>query len=212
LATAAVLAIGAAASADAASERIQLAQQKSAPESQAESKSMSGPKASGSVKAGAEKAGSDVKVRAKVGTRSGTSRTVVRERDSGPDVVVRRSRSRHVIETEGRPSKVTVVKKKKKFAKRKKRARVVAAEPASRTVIIKKRRPGVIVGGETRTTRTTIRGERSGVNVRARTGGSVNVRTRNEGSATTGAGGSERRSQSKPTQSKPSGQSGSSSY
>ena len=150
-------------------------------------------------------------------------RTVVRERDSGPNIAIKRSRTR-VVATEDRPSKVTVLKKKKKFAKKKKkRVRVVADEPESSAVIVrKKRRHGVIVGGETRTTRTTIRGERSsGVNVRAKTGTSVKARTstegsakggsRGEGSVTTGAGGSRgSRSEGKPSQGKPSTQGGAS--
>ncbi len=203
LVTAAALGIGAAASAYAASDRIQLAQDQSAPAGQRQStgatqsttsggemKARGGGDARGGMKAGdGGSARGGVNVRAKVGTGSSTSRTVVRKRDAGPDVVVRRSRTRQVIATEGRPSKVTVVKKNKKFAKKKKRTRVIAAAPASRAVIVKKRRPGVIVGGESRTTRTTISRERSdGVNVRARTGGSVNVRSRSEGSSSTTTG------------------------
>ena len=149
LVTAAALGIGAATSAYAASDRIQLAQDQSAPAGQRQSTSTTQSTPSGGgmkARDGADARGG-VNVRGKVGTGSSTSRTVVRKRDAGPDVVVSRSRTRQVVATEGRPSKVTVVKKSKKFAKKKKRTRVIAAAPESRTVIVKKRRPAVIVGG-----------------------------------------------------------------
>ena len=86
---------------------------------------------------------SGVNVRANI--RTGSNRTVVRERSRGPSVVYSRSRTRYVTTVDDRPSRVTVIKKKKKYAKKKK-TRIYATAPSSSTTIIERRRRAVVVG------------------------------------------------------------------
>src|SRR5215210_2686872 len=68
-----------------------------------------------------------VNVRANI--RTGSGRTLIRERSEGPSVVYSRTRTRHVTAVDERPSRITVIKKKK-YAKNKKRTRIYANAPS----------------------------------------------------------------------------------
>jgi len=118
---------------------------------------------------------SGVNVRANI--RTGSNRTVVRERSRGPSVVYSRSRTRYVTTVDDRPSRVTVIKKKKKYAKKKK-TRIYATAPSSSTTIIERRRRAVVVGDGVSRTRVISRDG----GVRARVGVSTTTRS------TTGSG------------------------
>jgi hypothetical protein len=115
--------------------------------------------------------GSDrVNVRANI--RTGSNRTIVRERSRAPSAVYSRSRTRYVNTVDERPSRVTVIKKKKKYAK-KKRTRVYATAPSSSTTIIERRRRGVVVDGGVNRSRVISRDS----GVRARIGVSTTTRS-----------------------------------
>ena len=118
---------------------------------------------------------SGVNIRANI--RTGSSRTVIRDRSRGPSVVYSRSRTRYVTTVDDRPSRVTVIKKKKKYAK-KKRTRIYAVAPSTSTTIIERRRRGVLVGGGVSRSRVITRDS----GVRARIGVSTSPRS------TTGSG------------------------
>jgi len=192
LAASTALAFGAFAQSQGTSTQSQGASQSSTPQSQSTT-SNSG-SSSGQSGATAGSRSTDVKVRANV--RTGSGRTVVRERSDGPSVVHSRSRTRHVTTVDdNRPSSVTVIKKKK-YAKSKKRTRIYASAPSRSATIIEKRRHGVVVDGGVGRSRVISRDSgvkaRIGVSTttRSSTGAAVKTTTKSTTKSSTSSGGS----------------------